>query len=82
MNAMPAESANKSATALDEDTQRLLSATTARLVNHAVERRVERVVKSSAAEQRLGQRLWPLALGAAVLVLALSIAWLMRGAGY
>jgi hypothetical protein len=82
MNAMPADSANHSHTPLDEDTQRLLKATTARLVNHAVERRVDSVVKSSAAEQRLGQRLWPLALGAAVLVLVLSIAWLMRGAGH
>ena len=79
---MPADSANSSRKPLDEDTQRLLNSTTARFVNHAVDRRVESVVKSSADEQRMGQRLWLLALGAAVLVLALSIGWLMRGAGH
>jgi hypothetical protein len=80
MNAMTAESANRSPAPLDEETQRLLNQTTARIVNHAVERRLDSVVRSSAAEERVGRAVWPLALGVAVLVLAASIGWLMRGA--
>jgi hypothetical protein len=76
---MPANTANNRPAGLDEETQRLLNQTTARIVNHAVERRVDHVVRSSAAEQRVGRALWPVALAIAVLVLAGSLGWLLRG---
>ena len=79
---MTAESANTPVAPLDEETQRLLNATTARLVNQAVERRVDSVVRTSAAQDRISRRLWPLALGVAVLVLATAIGWLLHGAGH
>jgi diacylglycerol kinase len=65
---------------LDDETRQLLSRTTQRLVNHAVEKRVDTVVRSTAEDDRVARRVWPVALAIALLMLAFSVGWLLRGA--
>jgi cytochrome c-type biogenesis protein CcmH/NrfG len=67
---------------LDEETRALLDETTTRMVNRAIERRFESEARASQAERAAARRLWPMALAAAAVVLAVSMLWLVYGASH
>jgi cytochrome c-type biogenesis protein CcmH/NrfG len=67
---------------LDHDTQKLLSETTTRIVNQAIERRFDSEAKASRAEDATARTIWPMALAAALVVLVVSALWLLYGVSH
>ena len=76
MNSTPDDSRQPE---LDQETQKLLSETTTRMVNRAIERRFDSEARVSRAEDAAAQKLWPMALTALAVVLAVSVLWLVYG---
>jgi hypothetical protein len=65
---------------LPEEIRDTVKDATARIVNQAVERRVNRVVQADTKTREIGERFWKLSMAGLVTILVVALGWLLYGA--